>query len=183
MATDDTFSRDWPHSPSHLFLPGAAYCVTAGTYGKEHFFNTEAKLDHLQSSLFEEAERWHWRLQAWAILANHYHFVAHAPEDAGSLIRLLRALHSKSAIWLNQLDGVRGRKVWYQYWDTCLSFDRSYWARLHYVHTNPEKHGVAANAENYRWCSMAWFSRNADTRLQRIVMSFKTDQLNIEDDF
>lgn len=49
--------RKWAHAPSHLFLPGSTYIITAGTYLKELLFNTPEKLDFLQQTLFEEAER------------------------------------------------------------------------------------------------------------------------------
>jgi putative transposase len=175
--------RQYIHSPSHLFLPGGTYIVTASTYLKELFFNTPAKRDFLQQTLFEEAERWGWKLEAWAIMANHYHFIGKSPAKADTLVHLITALHSKTAILINKLDNTRGRKVWYRYWDTCLTYERSYLARLNYVHNNPVKHHLVANAEEYRWCSMTWFVNNAEPAFQRIVLSFKTDQVSINDEY
>jgi len=54
---------------------------------------------------------------------------------------------------------------------------------LNYVHHNPEKHGLAANAENYRWCSMAWFVQRARPSFRDMVLSFKYDKINVYDDF
>jgi putative transposase len=54
---------------------------------------------------------------------------------------------------------------------------------LHYVHCNPAKHGVVDVAENYPWCSASWFARNASAAFVATVKSFKTDQLEIPDDF
>ena len=181
--TPDITYHEWPHSPSHLFAPNTVYIVTAGTYNKALLYNTAPKRDFLQQSLFEEAERFEWRLQAWAIMANHYHFIAHAPANAGTLKDVIRSLNSRTACWLNQQDHTPGRKVWFQYWDTCLTYEKSYLARLNYVHNNPVKHGLVGNAENYRWCSMAWFARNADSGFRRTVASFKTDRVNVRDDF
>ncbi len=75
------------------------------------------------------------------------------------------------------------RKVWFQYWDSRITFERSYLARLNYVHYNPVKHGVTANATNYPWCSAAWFDQNAPTSFVKTVKSFKTDKLKVPDDF
>ena len=175
--------RAWPHSPSHLFVPNAAYRVTAATYGKRRLFNSAPSLDLLTRTLFEYAERFEWCLQAWAVMPNHYHFLAHAPADPDTLKSFLRSLHSTTARWLNQCDETPGRRVWFQYWDTCLTYEKSYLARLHYVHSNPEKHRLTADARNYRWCSMNWFMRNADNSFRRTVTSFKIDRLNIRDDF
>jgi len=180
---NESVYREWAHAPSHLFKPNAAYIVTAGTHYKALLFDTAQKRDFLLASLFDEAERWQWELQAWAVMANHYHFVAHAPDDAKTLKRMLMSLHSRTAIELNKRDGAPGRKVWFQYRDTCLTNERSYFARLHYVHHNPVKHGLACDAASYRWCSMAWFTKEARSGFRRTVLSFRHDQIQIEDDY
>ena len=179
----DVTYREWSHSPSHLFASNTAYIVTAGTYDKARLFDSASKLDFLMRSFFEEAGRFHWQPQAWAFMANHYHFIAHAPADGGSLKDFIRSLHSKTARWLNQQDHTPGRKVWFQYWDTCLTYEKSYLARLHYVHNNPVKHGLVGDAENYHWCSMGWFVRRANAGFRRTVFSFKTDRVKVRDDF
>ena len=173
----------WRHAPAHVFEPSATYFVTGATYRKAKLFDTESKRDFLLSSLFELAERWQWRLQAWAILPNHYHLVAIAPDEALTLKTFIRQLHSKTSVWVNKVDNAPGRKVWYQYWDTCLTYQRSYLARLSYVHNNPVRHGLVTNAEQYRWCSMAWFTANAPTEFARTVLELKTDKINVHDDF
>ena len=185
MATDDTESnyREWIHGPSHKFEPHAVYFLTAGTYRKVRLFDTAGKRDFLLDSLFHEAQHWDWDLQAWAVMSNHYHFVATAPANPKTLRRMITALHSKTAIWINQVDDMPSRHVWFQYRDTCLTYQRSYLARLNYVHNNPVKHGLVRNAEDYTWCSMAWFQRNAEEGFRRTVLSMKHDKVNVEDDF
>lgn len=124
-----------------------------------------------------------WQLQAWALLSNHYHFIAASPEDPGTLRRFLAKLHMTTAKKLNEWDGTPGRKVWYQFWDSYITFERSYLARLNYVHHNPVHHGVADDALEYRWCSARWFSENAPSALAATVEICKIDQLEVKDDF
>lgn len=81
------------------------------------------------------------------------------------------------------MDNSVGRSVWYRSWDTRLTFERSYLARLAYVHTNPVKHGVVTDAETYRWCSAGWFRAEAERPFYETVMSFKTDLINVYDPF
>jgi putative transposase len=81
------------------------------------------------------------------------------------------------------MDGQPGRKVWFQYWDSRISLERSYFARLNYVHNNPVHHGLADKAENYPWCSAAWFGRNAPASFVATVKSSKADRLRVPDDF
>lgn len=108
--------------------------------------------------------------QAWAVLNNHYHFIAQAPEDATTLEKLMRQLHSITAVEINRWDNTPGRQVWFNYWDSCLTYERSYLARLHYVHTNPTKHGLVHNAMNYPFCSYKWFVEQGEEEIKRQVL-------------
>ena len=65
----------------------------------------------LQNALLTIAAKYEWRLQAWAILPNHYHFIAAAPADAETLTPLNRELHSRTAVALNRHHAKVGRKV------------------------------------------------------------------------
>lgn len=157
--------------------------VTAGTHEKRAFFDTPPQRDLVTANLLTIAAEFGWQLQAWAVFANHYHFIAHSPTDPQTLRKLVTKLHANTARALNQEQNVPGRKVWFQYWDSHLTFERSYLARLNYVHHNAVKHGLVANAQNYPWCSAAWFAESSPASFRATVESFKTDQLNIPDDF
>lgn len=157
--------------------------VTAGTYLKRHLMDTNGKLGYVHDTLLELAQEHGWSLQAWAVLSNHYHFVAVKDEHSGELSSLARHLHSITARELNALDGKEGRKVWYEYWDSRITYQSSYLARLKYVHHNPVKHGVAREAKNYPWCSAAWFELNAPRSFANIVQNLKTDRVKVPDDF
>lgn len=157
--------------------------VTAATYKKAHLLNTPERLDLVQSRLFEVAAEFGWQLEAWAILVNHYHFVARSPDDPGTLRRLIGKLHMQTAKALNILDGASGRKVWFQYWDSLITYERSYLARLAYVHSNPVKHGLVRKATDYPWCSAAWFVERAPGSFVETLRRIKTDRVQVQDDF
>jgi len=174
---------NWPHGPVHwLFEPGL-YIITAGTYQKLPHLNSPARLDFFQNSLFQYAAEFGWNIRAWAVLANHYHFVAASVPDPGTLRKFLGKLHMKTAEQLNVWDNKPGRKVWFRFWDSHITFERSYLARLNYVHQNPVRHGIVPVAQNYKWCSAAWFARNAPPAFAKTVQSFRIDHVNVPDDF
>ena len=174
---------DWPHAPVHRLEESGAYIVTAGTYLKLPVFSGPERLTLLQDTLLRVADECGWNLQAWAVLSNHYHFVGVSLKDSRSLTLLIKRLHGSTAVELNRLDGISGRKVWHQYWDTHLTYEKSYLARLNYVHQNPVKHGVVEVATQYAWCSAAWFQRTPNPAFAGTVGSFKTDAVNVIDDF
>jgi len=157
--------------------------VTAGTYRGQNFLDSHEKLNMVRGQLFSLADEFDWRLQAWAIMGNHYHFVALSPTDPSSLKTVIQRLHSISARKINEMDGIKGRKIWQQYWDSHINFERSYFARLNYVHNNPVHHGLVKVAHQYDWCSATWFELNAKRSFVNTIKSFKTDRLNVKDDF
>lgn len=116
-------------------------------------------------------------------MSNHYHFVAQAPVKAETLKSFIQALHSITAKFINKNDGVTGRRVWYNYWDSCITYETSYLARLRYVHNNPVKHEVVTDAKNYRFCSSRWFIEQASPELRHRVLSQPFDKVRVIDDF
>jgi putative transposase len=173
----------WHHSPLHQLGEAGAYMVTAGTYRKLRIFDSDERLDMVQAKLSQLAARLGWQLQAWAIMANHYHIVAVPEREGADMVSLVRGLHTETAIAANRLDRAPGRKVWFQYWDTHLTFARSYFARLNYVHNNPVHHQLVPVATAYPWCSAGWFERNAGPAFARMVAGFKYDSVKVPDDF
>jgi putative transposase len=173
----------WHHRPVHRFVSGAVYIVTGGTLKKDHFFHGADRLEFLQNTLLAILKKHGWTIHAWAVFVNHYHFIAEAPKTNASLSALINEFHSLTATEVNRLDRTIGRQVWFQYWDTCLTWEKSWLVRLNYVHNNAVHHGLVKLAENYHWCSAGWFQNKANPAFVRKVNSFRTDRLKIADDF
>lgn len=176
----------WPHAPLHQLSESGTYFVTVGTYHKEHHFRGTDRLRVLHRGLLSVTHDFGWRLEAWAVFSNHYHFVAHSPASevgAQSLSRVLGLLHEKTAKWINRLDHAPGRQVWHNFRETRLTYEKSYLARLNYVHQNPVKHGLVPVASQYPWCSALWFERSARPAQVKTIYGFKTDQLRVYDEY
>jgi putative transposase len=174
---------DWPHAPVHRLHGKGTFIVTAGTYHKLHHFSNADRLDMLHQKLLSGAKEFAWQLEAWACFANHYHFVGHALEDAVTLKAFLAKLHAETAGAVNEADDCIGRQVWHNYWETKITYEKSYLARLNYVHQNPVKHGLVPVANQYPWCSARWFEQTATRAQIKTIYGFKIDQLKILDDF
>ena len=176
----------WPHAPEHRLTETGTYFVTAATHQKAHHFRGAKRLEVLHRGLLTVAADAGWNLEAWAVFSNHYHFVAKTPEeasDASSLSQMLGLLHEKTAKWANKLDGVTGRKVWHNFRETRLTYEKSYFARLNYVHQNAVKHGLVAVANQYPWCSAGWFERVAKQSMVKTIYGMQIDRVNVADEF
>jgi putative transposase len=157
--------------------------ITGSTLYKQKFFNTEIKRSFLHKVLHENAIELEWNLEAWAILYNHYHFIARAPKNADTLTSLIRSVHSITARYVNAIDKKPGRRIWHNYWDKCISSDKDYLARLHYVHMNPVKHGIVEKPEDDPFCSYQLFIEKSGIEFQKEVFSESIARLEVEDDF
>jgi putative transposase len=176
----------WPRAPIHFLTEGGTFFVTASTLNHAHHFKGSDRLGVLHRGLLRVAHNFGWHLEAWAVFSNHYHFVAHSPaqaNDASSLAAMLKTLHVKTGEWINKVEEMPGRQIWFNYRETRLGYRESYLARLNYVHQNPVKHGLVPVANQYPWCSAAWFERTASPAQVKSIYRFKTDKMNVQDDF
>jgi len=173
----------WPHSPSRIVNEKGTYIVTGSTYDRVKYFKDDVDLDYLQNTLLTISQNYKWNLEAWAIFPNHYHFIAQSSDQPENLADFISNFHVLTARYINSKDKSPNRQVWFQYWDTRITFQRSYLARLNYVKQNAVKHGIVKNAIDYPWCSAKWFEKNAPSSFLKSVLSFKTDNINIIDDF
>jgi putative transposase len=64
-----------------------------------------------------------------------------------------------------------------------MTYQRSYLARLNYVHQNAVKHGLVQVASQYPWCSASWFEKNSAQSIIKSIYRFKTDRIAVPDDF
>lgn len=173
----------WPHAPPHKTLVNGTYMITAATYHKALLFHSEERLQFLHDTLLELAKHYCWELQAWAILSNHYHFIAASPSDPRNLSSFLSNLHVTTAKYVNDKDHTPNRRVWWQYWDSHITYPYSYFARLNYVNQNPVRHKLVEEATDYPWCSASWFQKTASPSFYKTIKTFKIDTVNVIDDF
>jgi hypothetical protein len=55
--------------------------------------------------------------------------------------------------------------------------------RLNHANTNPVKHGLVRNAENYRWYAANWFAQRADRTFYSTVMQLTFDKIEVPEEF
>ncbi len=175
--------KDWPHAPVHRLDTNGVFMVTGATLYKVHLFKEPKHLSLLENSLLALAKEYEWQLEAWAVFSNHYHFIVRSLPGAKDLGKMIHQLHTDTATELNRLQDFKGRKVWFNFWDTQLTYQKSYLARLNYVHQNPVKHGLVAVANAYAWCSAQWFEQTVAPAELKTIYSFKTDTVKVLDDF
>ncbi len=169
------------HAPLHGLDEAGTFIVTASTYHHHPYFEPPDLRTLLRDELLGTADLYGWCLVAWAVMPDHYHFVGACKARPVNLPAFIGRLHSLTARAVNERDGCPERRVWSQYWDTRITSQRSYLARLAYVNRNPVKHGLVEVASEYPWCSAAWFRDNAPPSLFRVVSQFKVDRVSVRE--
>jgi putative transposase len=178
-------TRDWPHAPPHRLVEAGVYFLTARAAGQRHLLADDAMKGWFQDTLFSICHTAGWRLEAWAILSNHYHLVAHSPagaKGADSLGPAIRKLHSLTTKELNRREDVSGRqRLWQNFRETHLTHQRSYLARLHYVHQNAAHHGLVRIGSDWKWCSARAFKEAVTPAWLKTITSFQFDEIARKD--
>ncbi|MDB6139004.1 MAG: hypothetical protein JWO94_2076 [Verrucomicrobiaceae bacterium] len=176
-------SQDWPHAPPHKLQSAGVYFVTARAFARRHLLVDDEMKDWFQSKLFELTGAFYWKLEAWAVLSNHYHLVVHSPTgNPETLSPMLQKLHSLTTKELNRRDHTPERtRLWQNFRETHLNLQRGYMARLHYVHQNAVHHRLVNVGSDWPWCSAAAVKAAVTPAWLKTIRSFKYDQIAAED--
>ena len=147
----DAIFKTAPHNPPHLFIADTLYMLTASTYGKANLIASDQRKTESSEAFHEAAKIYQWQIIAWVVLHDHYHAIVRSAKDAGNLWKFINSYHKFTARKWNIEDGLSGRQVWWNYWDTCIRSERDYYNRLKYVFWNPVKHGIVEIPAEYRF--------------------------------
>jgi putative transposase len=141
------------HSPRHHEAGKGLYLVTSTCYEHQPWIGAnDNRMDWFTTELLEVLANHAKRVDAWAILPNHYHVVV-LTDSCPVLLRNLARLHGRSSFLWNGEDAARGRKVWFNSLEREISGDGHHMAAIHYVHHNPVKHGYVKKWNDWKWSS------------------------------
>jgi putative transposase len=138
---------------------GAIYHVlNRGNYRRDLFLSPgEAKSFVL--ALQEAAKTFGWRVQAYAVMRNHYHLALQTPQP--NLVDGMHWLQSTFATRFNRLHGERGHLFQGRYQSLLVEDDASLARLVNYIHLNPVRAGIVTpeQAAAFRWSSLGRFVR------------------------
>ena len=146
------------NTPPHLFMADWFYMLTGSTYKQQPLIRSDIRKRELVDALHVASELYHWVIIAWVMMDNHYHTILKSPQNnPGNLTKLVASYHKFTAQKWNNQDNHIGRKVWWNFWDTCIRSQEDYLNRLRYIFWNPVKHGLVQEPAEYPYSNYCDF--------------------------
>ena len=107
-----------------------------------------------------------------------------APEDSTTLSQLVNNFHRFTTNWLSKHNIKKVQdKYFHNYWDTCITYEKSYFSRLHYIWYNPVKHGYVGSPEKWKFDSFYFLYEEEMKEIEQIIKTYPIDRMKIDDDF
>ncbi|HES59261.1 MAG: transposase [Calditrichaceae bacterium] len=185
---DFTIYKVYPHNPPHLLLNGAKYWVTGSAFKHNPYFKEKEIKYKMMDVLCTTAEKLHWQIDDWVILDNHYHLMLESPDtklndhNPKTIANFMNNFHRFSALWMRKNCGSlkNVKNIFFNYWDTCITYERSYFARLNYLYFNPVKHGYVQHPSEYPYGSYFYRLKQEKLYLDGLVKKHPFNQLDLE---
>jgi putative transposase len=145
--------------------PGTSYFFTLVSYRRRPILCDEPVRAALRNAIETTRRELPFSIDAWVLMPDHLHCIWTLPEgDAGfsarwSKIKRRVSLSCHSEYRKDELLTPSRRRrrestVWQRrYWEHMIRDDTDMAAHFHYIHYNPVRHGLAAQAQDWPWSS------------------------------
>ncbi|MCB1132956.1 MAG: hypothetical protein KDN05_17665 [Verrucomicrobiae bacterium] len=152
LAERRLLKRPW-HSPRHHSDGKGSFLITSTCF--EHMPTigiSDHRMDSFSKELCGVVSDHSERVDAWAVLPNHYHVLV-VTASCGALLKALGRLHGRTSRQWNREENLVGRKVWFNTMDRRIETDAHHVTALQYVLHNPVKHGHVRKWDVWKWSS------------------------------
>jgi len=125
-------------------VPGGTYFFTVVAHGRKPVLTCEATRAALRAAVHAVRDTQPFHVEAWVLLPDHLHCMWQLPEgDADYPIRWAQIKRFSR----HRLGMRPEEKLWQaRYWEHCIRDEDDYARHLDYIHWNPVKHGLVAQA-------------------------------------
>ena len=129
------------------------YFITAGTFCKKNLLQSERMADMFCQTMYRYRAERKFLLHAFVVMPNHIHLLLTAPEGL-TLERVVQFIKGGFSHQAGKLMGNVG-PVWQKSFVDRRVRDLSEFKRYKsYIEQNPVRAGLAATADEYRYCSL-----------------------------
>jgi putative transposase len=126
------------------------FFLTTSLRNHERLFATQEVCDEVSEAMFRVAMNTKTTIMAYCIMPSHIHIIAGHAAGGGGISRFMQSFKSlvshamfgeRHGIWIPRFD------------DVIIASERVFLSKLNYIHDNPVRAGLVANATDWRWSS------------------------------
>jgi len=144
------------------YVPNAIVFITTITDQRAPIFNSEDNIRLFWHTLQMVREVHPFRLLAYVILPDHFHWLMRVEGADGNFSAVLHSVKRNYTINYKQAHGITSRlKLWQErFWDHVIRDECDLRNHFDYIHWNPVKHGYVQRPEDWAHSSYGfWFKR------------------------
>jgi putative transposase len=137
--------------PRRAIEPGGHYHVhTRGNNKRPIYIDERDRVGFLELFALLQ-QKYEWRVYAWALMTNHYHFVLQVP--TGALSAGMCELNGRYARWSNRRHGRCDHVFGERFTSNEIRSDEYLVEACRYVVLNPVRAGVCRRPDEWKWSS------------------------------
>lgn len=165
-------------------FPGAVYHVMCRGDRRESIFEDDVDRGRFLATLGQACQRTGWRLHAYVLMSNHYHWLLETPQ--ANLVAGMRWFQSTFTVRYNLRHRKAGHLFQGRYKAVLVDPEEAgYFATVaDYIHLNPARAGLVGKRNplrDYRWSSLPGYCARPSQRPPWLEVSRVLGELGFED--
>jgi len=144
------------------YVPNAIVFITGVTRDRFPYFEAEDNVNLLFETMRRVQTIHPFRLLAYVILPDHFHWLMRVDDASGNFSRVLHSVKRNYTLNYKKARGITTPfNLWQErFWDHIIRDERDLHNHFDYIHWNPVKHGCVQRPEDWRHSTFRhWLER------------------------
>lgn len=144
------------------YVPDAIVFITGVTHDRVPYLGLEDNIELFWETLRRVQKIHPFRLVAYVILPDHFHWLMRIEDDCGDFSKVLHSIKRNYTLNYKKARHISGPlNLWQKrFWDHIIRDERDLNNHFDYIHWNPIKHGHVERPENWMHSTYShWYER------------------------
>lgn len=133
------------------YIPDTIVFITGVTHNRMPYLEADNDLDMFWDTLRNVQQIHPFRLLAYVILPDHFHWLMRVEDESGDFSKVLHSVKRNCTLNFKKVHGiVTPLNLWQgRFWDHVVRDEYDLNAHFDYIHWNPVKHGYSERPESW----------------------------------
>ena len=145
------------------YIPNAVVFITCNTKNRLPYLQAEDDVELFFNTLHRVQEIHSFRLLAYVILPNHFHWLLQLENDESNFSTIMHSTKRNFTLNYKEAHSIdQSFKLWQaRFWDHVIRNENDLQNHFDYIHWNPVKHGYVASPDEWPHSTfMHWFKQD-----------------------